>query len=81
MPDCPSCQEAEKNPLSGLYQANCTSCKARAIANGIEAYEASKCGRVTPELRYALRKVWGENWESIGVVMVKRWADRQKEKA
>ena len=81
MPECPSCQAAEKNPLSGLYQANCDSCKARAIANGMEVYESSKCGKVTPRLKTALQSVWGESWESVGLKMVKSWANRQKEKA
>lgn len=78
---CDACDLAEQNPQTGRYNADCDECHARAIACGMEAFEASKCGRVTPRLKSALRRIWGENWESVGLVMVKRWASRQKEKA
>ena len=78
---CPSCQEAEKNPLSGLYQANCTSCNARAIAHGQELWEASREKRITGRYKALLVGIWGPDHWQEGHEQVKRWANTMKEKA
>lgn len=75
---CEACDLAEQNPKTGRYNSECDECHARAIACGIEAFEASKCGKVTPELRDACRKVWGENWRN-GLELVNKWRERSKE--
>lgn len=79
---CDACDLAEQNPLTGRINHGCDECNARAIARGQDVFFASQAGKVTPELKAALKAIWGEeNWESVGLVMVKRWANRQKEKA
>lgn len=36
---CPACERAESNPLTGIYQAGCMHCDARAIAQSPAALE------------------------------------------
>lgn len=77
---CQACEAAERSPTSGEYRAHCDGCKARAIANGTELWEASRDGRITPRYRAALERVFGERWKQ-GHEMVKRWASRPQGRA
>lgn len=77
---CHQCEIAERNPSSGLYAHDCDGCKARAIANGTELWEASRDGVITPRYREALERVFGDRWKQ-GHEQVKRWASRQQGKA
>lgn len=72
---CRHCEAAERNPHSGLYSSHCDGCKARAIANGTELWEASRDGQITPRYRAALEKVFGERWKQ-GHERVKHWLNR-----
>lgn len=74
---CQACEAAERSPNTGLYNAHCDGCKARAIARGTELWEASLAGKITPRYRDALERVFGERWRQ-GHDMVKRWVDQQK---
>jgi hypothetical protein len=46
---CPSCAEAERNPRTGFYHAQCAECQARAIAHRPEHNRAMLAKRMTPE--------------------------------
>jgi hypothetical protein len=74
---CRQCEIAERKPNSWLYSASCDGCKARAIANGTELWEASREGHITPRYRAALERVFGERWKQ-GHEQVKRWASRRE---
>lgn len=75
---CPSCADAEVNPLSGHFSANCKECSARAIAGGPDFYEVSKARAVTPEYARLMKNVFGEEWKSSHE-RVKAWAQRMAE--
>jgi len=36
---CPACERAQENPRTGLYQAKCISCEARAMAQSPGAFQ------------------------------------------
>lgn len=71
---CQACQAAEANPLTGRYTADCTECKARALANGFELFDSLTKGKQTPEYRAALAKVFGKGNEADGHERVRRWS-------
>ncbi len=75
--NCTPCDIAEKDRKSGLYSASCDRCKARAISNGLELWEAQRCGKITPGYRDALKKVFGERWKD-GHQLVKDWLSPTK---
>ena len=70
---CKSCQLAQRTPRSAEFTAGCMSCKARALA-GIGGHLASKeAGRVLPNYRDTLERLFGADWTQ-GAQMVKEWA-------
>lgn len=74
--DCDPCQRAEKRPLSGLYQAGCIRCEARAIASGPEAHarEADPA-----PLQAVMRRVWPDVEEyRAGRSRVWEWLQRSQ---
>lgn len=75
---CESCLKAEQNPRTGYFSNGCDECNARAIANGMELFEASKAGRFTERYKKALIAVFGADWEA-GHLRVKHWAKRIKD--
>lgn len=75
---CPACESAEQNPHSGLYQSECEGCKIRAIAQGKELFNASKAGKITPEYKQALQRMFGDDWEAAHL-RVRAWREKQKE--
>lgn len=77
---CEACDLAAKRPLTGRFNSGCGECSARAIAQGMDVFEASKAEKVTPGLRQALQAVWGENWPA-GLKLVNKWRERMKEQA
>lgn len=76
---CEACTQAEQNPLSGLYQADCDGCKVRAVANGREIFEASKAGRITPDYRRALEGLFGADKVDEAHARVKAWKQKMKD--
>lgn len=74
---CEACQAAEKNPQTGRYSAHCDGCKARAVAHGRKAFDASAAGKMTPEYKQVLQRVFGDDWEA-GHLRVKAWQKRIK---
>lgn len=71
---CPACTAAEANPLTGRYTADCTSCKARALANGRELFDSLAQRKRTPEYTAALTKVFGAGNEAAGHERVRQWS-------
>lgn len=77
MTDCPACAEAQRNPLTGMYQAGCKECSARALASSPSHFLAAQAGKILPTYRDALRAVFGDEWKA-GHARVKEWAGRLK---
>lgn len=75
---CESCLKAEQNPRTGYFSNGCDECNARAIANGMELFEASRAGKITGRYKQALQAVFGSDWEA-GHQRVKMWAAKIKE--
>lgn len=73
--NCPACQTAEKNPQTGLFQADCQACKVRAVAQGPEFHNSQRIGRLTAEYRRVLTLAIGGD-VSDAHAKVKAWADR-----
>lgn len=73
---CPACQEAERNPLTGMYQSGCLECSARALSHGPAYFDAARSDSMTPAYRDALQATFGENWRA-GHEAVKAWAQRR----
>lgn len=75
---CHPCTRAEKNPLSGLQNANCPNCRARAFAHGQEMFEAEKVEKKTARYREALRVCFGEDKaaQDAGHKAAREWAKR-----
>lgn len=71
---CPACEAAGSNPLTGRYTADCTECKARALANGRELFESLNQRKQTPEYQAALTKMFGEGNEADGHERVRQWS-------
>lgn len=75
---CEACQRAEAHPRTGMYQANCQECTARALANSPQYFDAMKAEAITPAYRDALQSAFGQDWKA-GHERVKHWARRIKE--
>lgn len=75
--NCPACAMAESNPLTGMYRACCSQCKARALASGPELHAAVQAGDMTPEYKQALQRLFGDDWEAAHL-RVKAWKKRLK---
>ena len=75
---CHPCTRAEKNPLAGMYQADCPSCRARAFAHGQAMFKAEQAGKKTERYREALRVCFGEDQEAqdAGHKASREWAKR-----
>lgn len=71
---CPACTEAMRSPHSGMFQADCQDCTARALAHSPICFEAAQAGAITPAYRDALQFAFGEDWIA-GHARVKRWVD------
>jgi hypothetical protein len=54
---CPDCTTAKTQTNWGGYQANCQSCKARAISKSLAFWESQKAGKQTPDYRALLKRV------------------------
>jgi len=74
-PDCEACAEAETNPRTGMFRAECIECSARALAQGPQHFLSQKAKRILPEYHAALQSVFGEKWRE-GHDAVKSWAER-----
>lgn len=84
MSDCPACAAAEADPFSGLQEADCPSCQARAIAQSPAAEAAwlppprnkfpTRC-----DLINALQRVFGAEWAQHEAA-VRAWWDRMNNK-
>lgn len=72
---CSSCHRALREPRINEFTAGCGSCRARALA-AIGAHEESRdSGRMTPQYRGALDKLFGDGWQ-VGNQLTKDWATR-----
>lgn len=71
--NCEACENAEKNPLTGRYSANCQECHARALAHSFAVFESKRKGEKSPEYAAALTKVFGEGNEKEGHEKVRQW--------
>jgi len=71
---CPACERAEKNIRTGIFQAHCMPCEARAIAVGPEAHARE----ADPgPLQSVMRRVWpDEEKYRRGRVLVWTWMQR-----
>lgn len=84
---CKPCQEAEKSPyLCGSYQAQCSSCEARAIVkspHGSQALKDALLGH-PGALQVLMRQLWpAPDQYRQGRVLTYKWAkliDEAKEK-
>lgn len=70
---CKACEIAQDAPLSGLYYVQCPGCKARAIAQSPEAYEARQLGSVTKAMKRMLQASFGDDWRNH-IQHVQEWA-------
>lgn len=77
MNPCPACAKAELCPTTGLMQAGCMRCEARALARSPSFYEAACAEAMTPHYRAALWGVAGEKWRELHE-MVKEEGSRMK---
>lgn len=77
---CKACETAQKNPRTGMFQAGCPECSARALASGIPFFESGRASKILPAYRQALEKSFGDDWQS-GHAKVKEWAKRLKKGA
>ena len=76
---CTSCLVAEQQPDTGLYQAGCGECAARALAQSPEHHKAATVRRMVPEYRAALARVAGTDKAGVCDALhqrVKAWARR-----
>ena len=73
---CPACAEAERNPMTGLYQANCLECKVRAIAQSPEYHRSMQIGRLTAEYKRVLTLAIGGDVQEAHA-RVKAWHERE----
>ena len=71
---CPACDRAEKNIRTGIFQAGCLPCEARAIALGPEAH--AREADPSP-LQAVMRRVFNDNEKyRCGRVLVWQWIQR-----
>lgn len=77
---CDACTAALANPLSGLYRANCTGCKTRALATTMVFFEAVQKKGITPAYQAVLDAEFGTDQpaQAIRHHQVKTWAKRQR---
>jgi hypothetical protein len=78
---CHPCTRAEKNPLAGMYQADCPNCRARAFAHGQAMFEAEQAGKKTKRYKAALKTVFGEDKadQDAGHLASRAWAKKIKQ--
>jgi hypothetical protein len=74
---CQACAEAERNPNTGMYHADCRECSARALSASPQHFAASQAGALLPAYRDALQAVFGDGWKA-GHERVKAWSQRRK---
>lgn len=72
---CPACTEAEANPLSGMYHAQCHGCAERSFANSPMFFECARGKAMTASYRQAMQASFGEGWVKAHE-RVKAWAER-----
>lgn len=72
---CAECVTAQAKPHHGTFLADCIECKARMLAHGPAAFYSAKEGRLTDELKTAVRATFGDDWKA-GLERVKHWAGR-----
>lgn len=77
---CKACETAQKNPRTGMFQAGCQECTARALASGIPFFESVRARQKLPAYQQALEQAFGDDWEQ-GHASVKEWAKRLKKGA
>lgn len=73
--NCQTCAEAERNPMTGLYQANCPECKVRAVAQGPEFHRCMQIGRLTAEYKRVLTLAIGGDVQEAHA-KVKAWHEK-----
>lgn len=76
---CPYCLAAASDPMTGLFHADCTGCKARSLAKSPAFFDSIRANSFTPAYRNALRAVFGQHWRE-GHEQVKHWDQVQKER-
>jgi hypothetical protein len=75
---CPACDRAEVHPLTGIYQAGCQPCEARALAQGPAAHKRESD---PGELQQAMRQAWPTEAEyRKGRALVWGWIKRMESK-
>jgi hypothetical protein len=70
---CKACDNATRHPSSGLYQAACKGCAARALAQSPKFFAAAKVGNLTPEYRQALSQFFPDAPVHEAHQLVKAW--------
>ena len=71
---CDACDNAQRQPLWGGFQAQCLDCMARMLAHSQPFGQSRKAGKMTPEYRRALEVVFGTEWEKWHQI-TKTWAE------
>lgn len=74
---CPACTEAERNPHTVMYQADCKECAARGLAASPAHFLSAQAAKLLPEYKNALQAVFGDDWRA-GHLRVKAWSQRAK---
>lgn len=64
MKSCTHCTKASTDPIWPGYQASCRGCKVRALANGMQFFEAIRAERILPPYKAALITTLGEDWKT-----------------
>lgn len=77
--NCPACERAEHVPTTGIFQANCLKCEARAVAQSPEAHKRESDGGEA--VIAVMRKLWPlEADYRKGRALVWQFINREKEK-
>ena len=74
---CESCQAAEQNPNTGLFDAGCQDCSLRMLAGSLDYWVSAQDGTPTEGYKAALRSITGDDWKA-GHKRVKEWNQRMK---
>lgn len=75
---CDACTRAEKNPQTGLFNAFCDGCAARAIALSPDFHESVQQRRRTERYGQALTAMFKDR-EEHGHDLVRAWAKKLRQ--
>lgn len=76
MTQCPACEKAKTNPLTGLTKAGCSGCAIRELARS-PLYHAGGPGRLRDDYDIELAKIFGTDLHG-GHAIVKAERARQR---